>query len=57
MNLRDFKIGARLRIGFGIILLILVAIVLMTNYLNYSNKSKLTQGWPRRPRRTCKPAP
>jgi len=44
MNLRDFKIGARLRIGFGIILLILVAIVLMTNYLNYSNKSKLTQG-------------
>jgi methyl-accepting chemotaxis protein len=44
MNLRDFKIGARLRIGFGIILLILVGIVLMTNYLNYSNKSKLTQG-------------
>jgi methyl-accepting chemotaxis protein len=44
MNLRDFKIGARLRIGFGIILLILVAIVLMTNYLNYSNKSKLTSG-------------
>ncbi|MYM24580.1 HAMP domain-containing protein [Duganella sp. FT135W] len=44
MNLRDFKIGARLRIGFGIILLILVAIVLMTNYLNYSNKNKLTQG-------------
>jgi methyl-accepting chemotaxis protein len=44
MNLRDFKIGARLRIGFGIILLILVAIVLLTNYLNYSNKSKLTAG-------------
>nr|WP_315258999.1 methyl-accepting chemotaxis protein [uncultured Duganella sp.] len=44
MNLRDFKIGARLRIGFGIILLILVGIVLMTNYLNYSNKSKLTTG-------------
>jgi len=44
MNLRDFKIGARLRIGFGIILLILVGIVLMTNYLNYSNKSKLTEG-------------
>jgi methyl-accepting chemotaxis protein len=44
MNLRDFKIGARLRIGFGIILLILVGIVLMTNYLNYSNKSKLTKG-------------
>jgi methyl-accepting chemotaxis protein len=44
MNLRDFKIGARLRIGFGAILLILVAMVLMTNYLNYSNKSKLTRG-------------
>ncbi|WP_373987922.1 methyl-accepting chemotaxis protein [Duganella sp. BuS-21] len=44
MNLRDFKIGARLRIGFGIILLILVAIVLLTNYLNYSNKGKLTTG-------------
>ena len=44
MNLRDFKIGARLRIGFGAILLILVAIVLLTNYLNYSNKSQLTKG-------------
>ncbi|MES2164728.1 MAG: methyl-accepting chemotaxis protein [Pseudomonadota bacterium] len=44
MNLRDFKIGARLRIGFGSILAILVAMVLMTNYLNYSNKNKLTQG-------------
>jgi methyl-accepting chemotaxis protein len=44
MNLRDFKIGARLRIGFGAILLILVAMVLMTNYLNYSNKAQLTKG-------------
>ncbi|NGZ85652.1 methyl-accepting chemotaxis protein [Duganella aceris] len=44
MNLRDFNIGARLRIGFGAILLILVAIVLLTNYLNYSNKSQLTRG-------------
>ena len=44
MNLRDFKIGARLGIGFGSILLILVAMVLMTNYLNYSNKSSLTKG-------------
>jgi methyl-accepting chemotaxis protein len=44
MNLRDFNIGARLRIGFGAILLILVAMVLMTNYLNYSNKSQLTKG-------------
>src|SRR5262245_14504882 len=44
MNLRDFKIGARLRLGFGSILLILVVMVLVTNYLNYSNKSKLTKG-------------
>jgi len=44
MNLRDFKIGARLGIGFGSILAILVIMVLMTNYLNYSNKSKLTSG-------------
>ena len=44
MNLRDFKIGMRLRIGFGGILAILVAMVLMTNYLNYSNKAKLTGG-------------
>jgi methyl-accepting chemotaxis protein len=44
MTLRDFNIGARLRIGFGAILLILVAMVLMTNYLNYTNKGKLTSG-------------
>src|SRR5471032_2877032 len=44
MNLRDFKIGARLGIGFGAILAILVAIVLLTNYLNYRNKSNLTKG-------------
>ncbi len=44
MNLRDFKIGARLGIGFGSILLILVAMVLSANYLNYSNKAKLTAG-------------
>ena len=33
MNLRDFKIGMRLRIGFGSILAILVAMVIVTNYL------------------------
>ncbi|MBJ7313858.1 methyl-accepting chemotaxis protein [Rugamonas sp. CCM 8940] len=44
MNLRDFKIGARLGIGFGIILLILVAMVLSANFLNYSNKNQLTKG-------------
>jgi hypothetical protein len=30
--------------GFGIILLILVAMVLSANFLNYSNKAKLTKG-------------
>jgi len=44
MNLRDFKIGVRLGVGFGSILLILVAMVLTTSYLNYSNKDKLTTG-------------
>ncbi|MYM26261.1 HAMP domain-containing protein [Duganella sp. FT135W] len=44
MNLRDFKIGVRLGIGFGSILLILVAMVFTAYYLNYSNKAKLTNG-------------
>ena len=41
MQLRDFKIGTRLIIGFGSILLILVAMVLMTNVLDMNNKSWL----------------
>jgi len=44
MNLRDFKIGTRLSIGFGSILLILVAMVLLTNILNARNKSSLLEG-------------
>ncbi|CAN7445734.1 methyl-accepting chemotaxis protein [Pseudoduganella sp. LjRoot289] len=44
MNLRDFKIGTRLRLGFGSILLILVAMVLLTNVLNYRNKEQLRSG-------------
>jgi methyl-accepting chemotaxis protein len=44
MNLRDFKIGTRLSIGFGSILLILAAMVLLTNVLNYRNKSELRGG-------------
>jgi methyl-accepting chemotaxis protein len=44
MNLRDVKIGSRLMLGFGVILLILVAMVLSANFLNYSNKAKLTRG-------------
>ncbi|MFM9436300.1 methyl-accepting chemotaxis protein, partial [Janthinobacterium sp. CG_23.3] len=44
MNLRDFKIGTRLGIGFGIILTILVAMVLSANFLNYRNKAELVTG-------------
>ena len=44
MNLRDFRIGTRLGLGFGSILLILVAMVCSANYLSYLNKSHLTTG-------------
>jgi methyl-accepting chemotaxis protein len=44
MNLRDFKIGTRLAVGFGSILLILVAMVVLTNILNASNKMSLMGG-------------
>jgi len=44
MNVRDYKIGTRLGIGFGIILLILVAVVLSANVLNTRNKAALTAG-------------
>ncbi|WP_342113755.1 methyl-accepting chemotaxis protein [Pseudoduganella sp. OTU4001] len=44
MNVREFKIGTRLGFGFGAILLILVATVLLTNVLNYRNKSALMTG-------------
>jgi len=44
MQLRNFKIGTRLGIGFGIILAILVAMVLTANFLNYRNKAALVVG-------------
>jgi methyl-accepting chemotaxis protein len=44
MSVRNFKIGTRLGVGFGIILLILVALVLSANGLNYRNKSQLMEG-------------
>ncbi|HEX8606102.1 MAG TPA: methyl-accepting chemotaxis protein, partial [Pseudoduganella sp.] len=44
MNVRDYKIGTRLGIGFGIILLILVALVLTANGLNHRNKAQLNEG-------------
>ena len=44
MNLRDFKIGTRLSVGFGSILLVLVAMVVLTNVLNAGNKAALMDG-------------
>ncbi len=44
MSVRDYKIGTRLGIGFGIILLILVALVLTANGLNHRNKAQLNEG-------------
>ena len=44
MNLRAFKIGTRLAVGFGSILLILVVMVVLTNILNGSNKADLMSG-------------
>ncbi|MES2321738.1 MAG: methyl-accepting chemotaxis protein [Pseudomonadota bacterium] len=44
MNLRDFKIGTRLAIGFGSVLLILALMVVLTNVLNARNKASLMEG-------------
>ncbi len=44
MSLRNFRIGARLVIGFGIVLAILVAMVLISTSLNIHNKGKLLKG-------------
>lgn len=44
MRLIDIRIGTRLGIGFGIILLILVTMVALSTYLNVQNKQVLRQG-------------
>ncbi|MDP9108261.1 MAG: MCP four helix bundle domain-containing protein, partial [Pseudomonadota bacterium] len=44
MNLRSLRIGSRLGIGFGIILLILVLALVVGNILNVNNKKKLVSG-------------
>lgn len=44
MKLNNIRIGARLAIGFGIILAILVAMVALSTYLNVQNKQHLRQG-------------
>ena len=44
MNLRAFKIGTRLAMGFGSILLILVAMLLAATAINGRNKDRLMEG-------------
>lgn len=44
MKLSDFTIGMRLAIGFGSLLLLLVAIASLTNFLNARNRTMLTDG-------------
>ena len=44
MNLRDVKIGTRLAVAFGGLLLILVLMVLLAIVLNYRNKAALMEG-------------
>ncbi len=44
MNLRAFKIGTRLAMGFGSILLILVGMIVASAAINASNKSRLMEG-------------
>ncbi len=44
MNLRNFKIGTRLGLGFGAVLLILVAMVFSVSFLNLQNKASLMSG-------------
>jgi methyl-accepting chemotaxis protein len=44
MNLHHIRIGTRLGLGFGLVLVILVAVVLIGNILNTENKAKLVVG-------------
>ncbi|WP_420477333.1 methyl-accepting chemotaxis protein, partial [Noviherbaspirillum sp. ST9] len=44
MNLRSLKIGARLGVGFGIILAILALMVILGNALTTRNKQRLIEG-------------
>lgn len=43
-KIQDYKIGTRLWLGFGVVLALLVALVVINNYLNASNKSQLMHG-------------
>jgi hypothetical protein len=45
MDLRNLRIGARLAIGFGIILMILVLVLVGSSYLSTKNRDKLIVGF------------
>lgn len=44
MTFSDFRIGARLGMGFGVVLIILLATVVLTIILNINNKNNLMEG-------------
>ncbi|MDQ9170879.1 methyl-accepting chemotaxis protein [Oxalobacteraceae bacterium R-40] len=44
MNLRNVRIGMRLKLGFGGLLAILVGVIALASVLNSANKSKLVEG-------------
>ena len=44
MNFNNFRIGTRLRVGFGIILALLIAVVVAVNVSNANSRKKLFEG-------------
>ncbi|MFZ6678114.1 methyl-accepting chemotaxis protein [Undibacterium sp. Tian12W] len=44
MNLRNFKIGTRLGVGFGLILVGLIAVILFVNALSGNNRKAMIEG-------------
>lgn len=44
MNFNSFRIGTRLRVGFGIILALLIAVVVAVNVSNANSRKKLFEG-------------
>ncbi|BBB61035.1 methyl-accepting chemotaxis protein [Undibacterium sp. KW1] len=44
MNLRNFKIGTRLGVGFGLILVSLIAVILFVNALSGNNRKAMIEG-------------
>ncbi|MBY0455079.1 MAG: HAMP domain-containing protein [Burkholderiaceae bacterium] len=44
MNINNLRIGTRLKIGFGIILALLIAVVVIVNVSNANNRARLFEG-------------